>query len=58
MDKAKLKEARQTFDLHCLLIQRDGVPLATSRVMAYAEGEEGLQARLNPVPKALVKPAA
>lgn len=46
MDKKVLKEARDNFALHTMLLVREGKPKAIALAIAYAEGVDGLNRRL------------
>lgn len=46
MDKKAVKEARDNFALHTMLLVRQGHPKAIALAIAYAEGLDGLNRRL------------
>lgn len=46
MDKKEIKEAKDNFALHVLLLIRDGVPRANANALAWFEGPPGLTRRL------------
>lgn len=46
MDKKLLKETRDSFTLHTMLLVRDGKSKAVAQALAYHEGKSGLDRRL------------
>lgn len=47
-NKARVKAAKNDFNLHLALIMREGTSKPDAAVLAYSEGKAGLSARLNP----------
>lgn len=50
-DKARVKAAKNDFNLHVALIMRGEASKPDAAILAYSEGKAGLNARLNPAGK-------
>lgn len=46
LSKESMVKARKDFALHLALIMREGMTKAEATIVAYAEGSDGLDARL------------
>lgn len=52
MDKHQKAQAKKDFTLHVALIMREGLGKTEAQIVAYAEGQKGLDGRL-PAPPLL-----